>query len=102
MLFAVYSYARKVIKNRANANEIEDVEEGVNNHAIPISMAESELQILTINAINCLIKQNDAIESRFLGIAGKLDTLPRLDIQIKNIVHKIDTMEHTNQVYGNS
>ena len=95
MLFAIYLYARKVIKNRTT-NEIENVDGGSSNYAIPMSMAENDLQIRIINAINCLIKQNDENASKFQDHAGQLDMLHRLDIQIKNIVRKTDTIEQKN------
>ena len=82
MLFAVYSYARKVIKNRT-ANEIENVDGGSSHYAIPISMAENELQIRIINEINCLIKKND-------------ENASKVQDQIKNIVRKINTIEQKN------
>ena len=89
MVFAVYSYARKFIKDRTTIETEHTVEES-HSREIPISMAESELQFRTINTINCLSKQIDEIKSGFQDLAEKLD------IQFKNIAHKIDIIEQKN------
>ena len=85
MLLAVYAYVRKVVNNRAR-NEIEDEDKFAGNNAIPTSMAATELQIRTINAINNLIKRNDEFEvqvnSKLQQFTSKVD---RRSIQIQDI-----------------